>query len=231
MALRLRAEGASLNQIVSVTGMAKSTVSLLVREVPLTDEARARLEAADPVKAKSRLGQLTWSRQCRGRRRNAQLAGRCLAGSGDARYHAGVMLYWAEGGKARNSANLSNADPELLRMWLNWVREWHDIPEERIKLVVNCFLNNGLSLDEIEGWWLERLEMKHSQLQKAIVNRPSRASNAVRSPLLYGTAQVRINSTFLVQSIYGAIQEIGGFERPEWLDLGGAMPEDPLRAD
>jgi hypothetical protein len=27
-----------------------------------------------------------------------------------------------------------------------------------------------------------------------------------------------VDSTFLVQSIYGAIQEYGGFERPAWLD-------------
>ncbi|MGI8622765.1 MAG: hypothetical protein ACR2NB_04575 [Solirubrobacteraceae bacterium] len=55
---------------------------------------------------------------------------------------------------------------------------------------------------------------------KSIVNRPSVASRGVRRPLLYGTARVTIESTFLAQSIFGAIQEIGGFERPEWLDLG-----------
>jgi hypothetical protein len=29
---------------------------------------------------------------------------------------------------------------------------------------------------------------------------------------------VRVDSTFIVQSIYGAIQEYGGFERPAWRD-------------
>jgi hypothetical protein len=40
-----------------------------------------------------------------------------------------------------------------------------------------------------------------------------------------------VHSTFLIQSIYGAIQEIGGFDRPEWLDLGDALPESGARAD
>ena len=35
---------------------------------------------------------------------------------------------------------------------------------------------------------------------------------------VYGTAALSVHSTYLVQSIYGAIQEYGGFERPEWLD-------------
>jgi hypothetical protein len=33
-----------------------------------------------------------------------------------------------------------------------------------------------------------------------------------------GTASIRGDSTFIVQSIYGAIQAHAGFERPEWLD-------------
>jgi hypothetical protein len=51
-----------------------------------------------------------------------------------------------------------------------------------------------------------------------VVNRPSRASKGIRRPLVHGTAEVRVGSTWIVQSIYGAIQEYAGFERPEWLD-------------
>ncbi len=39
-----------------------------------------------------------------------------------------------------------------------------------------------------------------------------------RTRLPYGTVRVTVHSTHIVQSIYGAIQEYGGFERPEWLD-------------
>ena len=52
------------------------------------------------------------------------------------------------------------------------------------------------------------------------MNTPSRASKRVRAPLLYVTARIAVASTFIVQSIYGAIQEYVGCERPEWLDLG-----------
>lgn len=56
--------------------------------------------------------------------------------------------------------------------------------------------------------------------RKASVNTPWRASKRVRAPLLHGTARIAVASTFIVQSIYGAIQEYVGGERPEWLDLG-----------
>ncbi|HEV3378530.1 MAG TPA: hypothetical protein VG126_14770 [Thermoleophilaceae bacterium] len=35
----------------------------------------------------------------------------------------------------------------------------------------------------------------------------------------FGTARVVVHSTFIVQSIYGAIQEYARMTRPEWVDL------------
>lgn len=39
-----------------------------------------------------------------------------------------------------------------------------------------------------------------------------------KNKLPYGTCEVSVCSTRIVQTIYGSIQEYGGFERPEWLD-------------
>lgn len=219
---QLRAEGYSINRIAALTGMAKSSVSLLVRDVPLTAEQEAAFAGASH--RKRALGHLRWSESCRQRRREAQLMGRALAELNDPSYTAGVMLYWAEGSKGRNSAKIANSDPDLLRMWLDWLEEWGNLDRAAAALSVNCFTDNGLSVEEVEDWWLEKLRLPRSSLRKTIVNVPSRASRGKHKILLHGTAHLWVNSTFLVQSIYGAIQEIGGFERPEWLDLQGALP-------
>ena len=79
-------------------------------------------------------------------------------------------------------------------------------------------LNNGLELAEIEAWWLSRLGLPTASLRKATVNRVSRASRRRRNVLVYGMVSVTVNSTAIVQSIYGAIQEYAGIERPEWID-------------
>jgi hypothetical protein len=56
--------------------------------------------------------------------------------------------------------------------------------------------------------------------RKTIVNRPSSASRRRRHRvLLHGTGRLAVHSTFVVQSIYGGIQEIAGIDRPGWLDL------------
>ena len=63
------------------------------------------------------------------------------------------------------------------------------------------------------------LSLPRSCLRKATVNRPSGASALRRGHVLpYGTARLAVCDTALVQSIYGAIQEYAGIDRPEWLD-------------
>ncbi len=54
---------------------------------------------------------------------------------------------------------------------------------------------------------------------RSIVNVYSKYSQKKRcNKLPYGTCKVVYNDTRTVQSIYGAIQEYAGFDRPEWLD-------------
>jgi hypothetical protein len=61
--------------------------------------------------------------------------------------------------------------------------------------------------------------LPRSRLAKSTVNRYSRASKRTRiNRLPYGTCRLTFHSTHAVQHIWGAIQEYGGFERPEWLD-------------
>jgi hypothetical protein len=52
-----------------------------------------------------------------------------------------------------------------------------------------------------------------------MINRVPSSSRQRRGHILpYGTARLDVHSVFVIQSIYGAIQEYAGFERPAWLD-------------
>ena len=83
---------------------------------------------------------------------------------------------------------------------------------------MNCYLGNGLSLDDIESYWLAALALPRDCLRAAAVNRASRASSGKRRTLVHGTGRLVVNSTAVAQSVYGAIQEYGGFDEPTWLD-------------
>jgi hypothetical protein len=212
-ACRLRGEGRSIKAIARELHIAQSTASVWVRNVPLSPEQRERLAR---LTDRQRAGLRTQVQRSREARRDAQALGRMIARVDEPLHWAGCMLYWAEGSKSRNSLQFVNSDEAMMRFFLRFLREIFEVPDERIRLSVNVHLGNGLTLEQIEAWWLARLDLPRSSLRKATVNHASKASKGVRKPLVYGTARVTVHSTRLVQSIYGSIQQYAGIERPEW---------------
>jgi hypothetical protein len=129
------------------------------------------------------------------------------------------MLYWAEGDKTnKNAARLSNSDPEVARFFVRFLQACFGVMPEEIRVTCNLFADHVDRQAEIEQFWLDTLGLPRSCLLKSTVNVYSKYSQKKRrNKLPYGTVRVCVHSTEIVQSIYGAIQEYGGFERPEWL--------------
>jgi hypothetical protein len=218
-ARRLRAEeGHSIKEIANEVGVSISSVSIWCRDIELRPEHVARLVARDPRNGGRRKGHRERSRRARAQRVVWQEEGRILARSGDPLHRAGCMLHWAEGSKKRCSVEFSNSDADMLRLFARFLRECYRVSDDRLTFAVNCFLGNGLSIAEIQQFWLEALHLPESCLRAPSVNRASSASQRKGRVLVYGTGRLTLHSTQVAQSIYGAIQEYGGFDRPEWLD-------------
>jgi transposase-like protein len=206
-------EGRSVKEIARLLGVAQSTVSLWVRDLELTEVQRGDLAGrARRLRVEARSA--CW----RERRRRFQEHGRLLARRGDALHAAGCMLYWAEGSKQRNAAQISNADPEVLRFFVRFLRTYFEVSDERIRVACNLFADHLERQREIEQFWLDTLELPSNSLRRSIVNVYSKYSQKKRQNRLpYGTCRLSVHSTAIVQSIFGSIQEYGGFEREEWL--------------
>jgi transcriptional regulator with XRE-family HTH domain len=217
-ARRLRAdEGRSVKAIAAELGVSTSSVSRWVRDIPLTAEQQATLSASNPAINRQLAGSAIWSEMCRERRRAWQEEGRVSARAGDPLHRAGCMLFWAEGTKSQSNVIVTNSDVSLLQHVRRFLVECYDVDPVRFAFTCNVFLGNGLELGEIERRWLDALELPRSTLRPSIVNRPSSASRRRGRVLLLGTGRLALPSVRIVQSIYGAIQEYAGFERPEWL--------------
>jgi hypothetical protein len=129
------------------------------------------------------------------------------------------MLYWAEGRKSRGTVELSNADPEVIRLFARFLRECFGVSNDRMRLACHLFADHAERQREIEQFWLDVAALAPSSLRKSMVNKYSRSSQRKRANRLpYGTCKLIVCSTEITQETYGAIQELGGFNRPEWLD-------------
>ncbi|MGH3026904.1 MAG: hypothetical protein ACRDLR_10685, partial [Gaiellaceae bacterium] len=159
------------------------------------------------------------AKRARDVRRRYQDEGRQLARVRGVEYTVGCMLYWAEGAKARNCVQLVNAGPELIVVFARFLREQFQVTDERIAVTCKLFADHATRQREIEDYWLNRIGVPRSSLRQSAVNRYSKYSQKKRTNKLpYGTCSLRVCSTRIVQTIYGSIQEYGGFDRPAWLD-------------
>ena len=125
------------------------------------------------------------------------------------------MLYWAEGEKSRGQLGFCNSDRAMIALFWRFLTTYFPIATGRVRIRLNVYLGNGLSIEEIESWWNEVLEIPPECLRNHVTDHyPTSSSGARPKRLPYGVCTLRYSSTEIVQHIFGAIQEYGGFEEP-----------------
>ena len=213
-----RQEGRSIKEIARVLGVSRSSVSLWVRDVPLTNTQREALRLRNPIYNAQLRGSAANAAHARRRRLQYQLEGRRRARLGDATYAAGCMLYWAEGDKANHAVRLANSDPALVRFFADFLRTRFDVDDSMIRVTCNLYADHERRQRQIEDFWLDVIGVPRSALCRSIVNRYSKYSQKKRKNRLpYGTCRLAVHRVAILQTIFGSIQEIAEFDRPEWL--------------
>jgi transcriptional regulator with XRE-family HTH domain len=140
----LRAKGLTLLDIAQQLGVAKSSVSLWVRDVEFTPSKRRTGPRRRPHPAQeAKLAQIV---QC-----DAEGLARIGTLSDAAFLAAGVALYAGEGAKRDGSVMFANTDPAMIAFFCSWLRQFFDIDEPRLR--VRVYLHEGLDLDAAERQW------------------------------------------------------------------------------
>jgi hypothetical protein len=212
-----------IKRIATRLGASPSSVHYWTRDIVLDPDQidrnlRGPTGPQNPEHVAARVA--TWAANHRARRVSHQRAGRDRArAGGDPLHIAGCMLYWAEGAKSRNTVKLANSDPNMLRFFAEFLRRSFDLEPSDFCVRLNVYLNNGLSLREIEDFWLAELRLPRACLRKHQLNSmPTSRSGRKRHKLPYGVCTLAVHKTAIVQHIFGAIQEYAAFEEPRWLD-------------
>lgn len=222
LARELRREGMSHKRIASRIGVSASSVHAWTKDIELTEEQRSlNLRGPrgpqNPELVRRRADR--WAAQCRASRLACQEDGRRAAREGSPLHQAGCMLFWAEGAKRRNTIQFTNSDPHMLAFFRRFLVEAMAIEVDEIAMSINVYTNNGMAIEEIERYWLDLLRLPPSSVRKHMLNHmPTSSSGRARNKLPYGVVTLNVHSTWMVQHIYGAIQEYAGFDEPAWVD-------------
>lgn len=211
-------QGLSIKEIAAKLGVARSSVSVWVRDIDLTPQQYARLDHRNKHHPAQRRGSRANKAKHRQQREQYQQEGRIKAREGDLLHSWGCMLYWAEGNKARNMIAFSNSDVDMMRLFIRFLRESLSIANEDIRFRVNCYADTEVRQTQVIQYWCAALDLTHENARTHSFNARPTSSKQTSDKLKWGVCRVEVYSTRAIQHIYGAIQEYIGIDKENWLD-------------
>jgi hypothetical protein len=154
----MRARNMTLLDIATELGVAKSSVSLWVRDVEFTPSKRRTGPQRRPHPAhEAKIAQIEAL--------NAEGIERVGKLGDEAFLVAGIALYAGEGSKTDGAVKFANTDPEMVRFFCAWLRRNFVVDEARLR--VRVYLHEGLDLGAAEAHWSGVTNVPRRQFSKA----------------------------------------------------------------
>ena len=116
---------------------------------------------------------------------------------------AGIMLYWAEGTLRGNTVDFANSDPEMVRIFLKFLREICGIRDERLRIYLYAYSYQDIKM--IKLYWHKVTGIPLSQFTKPYIRKGN--LNLSQRKLLHGLIHVRYNDKRLLELIKSWIDE------------------------
>lgn len=197
-ARELRARGWMLRDIAQELGVAKSSVSLWVRDV--------RFESpAGRTGARSR-GPNVLQRRKAAEVEECDAWGRALVGTLSERdlLIAGAALYAGEGAKGDGCVAFANTDPLLVGLFCRWLRTLFQVDETRLRC--HLYLHQGLDLVGAVSFWADITGVPPNQFYKPYRAAPDAAVKTAKHR--FGCISVKYPSTKTHRQIMGLVRAL-----------------------
>ena len=165
-AVTLRKSGHSLSEIADQLNVAKSSASLWVRNVKLSEKALRRIlmcrQRGIQKGADARRQQAEVSKNRIFKEAEDEIIG--LRTSKKINKLILALVYWCEGAKDDSSVSFTNSDPNLTRSFIDLLEKSFDIERRKIsaRLHLHEYHNPKIQLT----WWSKKLALDEDQFKK-----------------------------------------------------------------
>ncbi|MFH1583047.1 MAG: hypothetical protein ABIB72_01870 [Candidatus Falkowbacteria bacterium] len=116
---------------------------------------------------------------------------------------AGIMLYWGEGTKLGNCVTLSNSNPDMVVLYLKFLRNICGVSENRLRILLHIYPEHDE--EEIKNFWSRITQIPVSQFSKTFVHKKKGGTYKKNSE--HGTISLRYSDKKLLEIINGWIKE------------------------
>ena len=197
-ARQLRAEAWTLQQIADELGVARSSVSLWVRDVSFTPGPRNRGAPSQRLHPQhvARVDEIERLR-AEGIARIGELSRKELL-------IAGTALYAGEGSKTDGRVAFANSDPRMVHFFVRWLRAFFTVDESRLRM--RLYLHEGLDLDAATRFWSDLTAIPEAQFGAPYRAVPDSSIRSTKHPL--GCPSVVYNCSRTHRAIMGLVEAL-----------------------
>ena len=110
---------------------------------------------------------------------------------------AGLMLYWAEGTLLGSTVDLANSNPQIIRLFLNFLRDICGVDNRRLRIYLYAY--SYQDMNKLKSYWSTITGVPLAQFTKPYVRIGN--PNVSGRKLLYGLVHVRYNDKKLLDTI------------------------------
>tara|TARA_B100000745_G_scaffold294549_1_gene237654 strand:- start:15314 stop:16042 length:729 start_codon:yes stop_codon:yes gene_type:complete len=169
-AMRLRKKGYTYNEILKEVNVAKSSLSLWLKDMPLTKQEKDILRKrkdANISRGRIRAGAAHHlARLERDKILFQEAKEEFERFKYDPLFQMGVGLYWAEGAKRNDRFAFANSDPDMINVMIRWIEEYLGL--ERRDIFVRLFIHKPYREENCEGFWSEKIGVDLSHFKKTV---------------------------------------------------------------
>jgi len=109
---------------------------------------------------------------------------------------AGAMLYYGEGAKTGQTVDLANSNPEILRLFLKFLRKICRVNEDRLRFYLYCFSDQNAI--QLINFWSRELNVNKVNFTKPYIRK---ANNNLSRRMPYGVLHIRYSDVRLLNKI------------------------------
>lgn len=169
-AIELRKKGMSYRDILQEIKVAKSSLSLWLKDLPLTKSEKyalkkrkngnishGRIKAAGILSRRRLDREAVWLKEAR-----QMFAENYTSGL----FHTGISLYWAEGAKRSTQWSFINSDEEMNNVMLLWLESFPKIRRDSLRF--RLYSHKLYAHENCELWWQKKLNISSTQFSRTI---------------------------------------------------------------
>ncbi len=216
LAISMRKDGKTYGEILAVVPVAKSTLSIWLKEVGLSIAQKQNI-TEKRIEAQKKGARIRHDIAVE-RREEIYAVSRDQIGNLTDRevWLVAVMAYWAEGSKEKKHAGsqlkFGNMDPRMIRLFLYWLINIQKISFTELKFELYLHDNNKHRVDIVRKYWSDELKIP-LELLGVIRYKKHKVMTKRKNigDLYYGLIQVKVaSSSTLVRQLEGWAQGVDG---------------------